>query len=153
MRDSRSWPQPWTWYTLVGRVCEGEVYRLPGTLLLVQHSPGQTPPATRAEEAAACFEQALALARLRQAGAWELRAAMTLAQPWQQQGRREAARALFAPVYGRFTEGLDTADLREQRCCLTSSVRSRRPLRNLVGNKGPDLALPRRAMEEWRRDE
>jgi DNA-binding winged helix-turn-helix (wHTH) protein/predicted ATPase len=100
------------------RVCEAEVYRLRGTLLLAGHSPGQTPPATRVEEAEACFEQALALARQRQAEAWELRAATSLARLWQQQGRRADARALLAPVYGRFTEGFDTADLREAKALL-----------------------------------
>jgi predicted ATPase len=100
------------------RVCEAEVYRLRGALLLAQHGPGQTPPATRVEEAAACFQQALALARERQAGAWELRAATSLARLWQQQGRREAAHALLAPVYGRFTEGFDTADLRDAKAVL-----------------------------------
>jgi DNA-binding winged helix-turn-helix (wHTH) protein/predicted ATPase len=100
------------------RLCEAEVYRLQGALLLAQHSRGQAPPATRVEEAAACFEQALAVARQRQAGAWELRAATSLARLWQQQGRREAARALLAPVYGGFTEGFDTADLRQARALL-----------------------------------
>jgi predicted ATPase len=100
------------------RVCEAEVYRLRGALLLAQHGPGQTPPATRVEEAAACFQQALALARERQAGAWELRAATSLARLWQQQGRRKAAHALLAPVYGRFTEGFDTADLGEANALL-----------------------------------
>ena len=97
---------------------EAEVHRLRGALLLAQHSPGQTPPATRVAEAEACFEQALALARQRQAGSLELRAATSLARLWQQQGRREAARALLAPVYGRFTEGFDTADLREAKALL-----------------------------------
>jgi predicted ATPase len=60
----------------------------------------------------------LALARERQAGAWELRAATSLARLWQQQGRREAAHALLAPVYGRFTEGFDTADLRDAKAVL-----------------------------------
>jgi DNA-binding winged helix-turn-helix (wHTH) protein/predicted ATPase len=100
------------------RLCEAEVYRLRGTLLLAPPSPGQTPPAARAEEAAACFEQALALARQRQAGAWELRAATSLARLWQQQGRPEAARALLAPVYGGFTQGFNTADLRQAKALL-----------------------------------
>ena len=69
-------------------------------------------------EAAACFEQALAVARQSQAAAWELRAATSLARLWQQQGRPEAARVLLAPVYGRFTEGFDTADLREAKALL-----------------------------------
>ena len=87
-------------------------------VLLAQHSPGQTPLAARVEEAAACFQQALTLARQRQAQAWELRAATSLARLWQQQGRPEAAHVLLAPVYGRFTEGFDTADLREAKALL-----------------------------------
>jgi predicted ATPase len=104
------------------RLWEAEVHRLRGALLLAQHSPGQTPgqkpPAARVKEAAACFQQALALARQCQARAWELRAATSLARLWQQQGRPEAARALLAPIYGRFTEGFDTADLREAKALL-----------------------------------
>jgi predicted ATPase/DNA-binding winged helix-turn-helix (wHTH) protein len=100
------------------RMWEAEVHRLRGALLLAQHSPGQTPPAARVEDAAACFQQALTLARQCQARAWELRAATSLAQLWQQQRRREAAHALLAPVYGRFTEGFDTADLREAKALL-----------------------------------
>jgi predicted ATPase len=53
------------------------------------------------------------LARQRKAWAWELRAATSLARLWQHEGGSEAARALLAPVYGRFTEGFDTADLLE----------------------------------------
>ena len=97
---------------------EAEVYRLRGELLLAQHASGQTPPASGVEEAAACFQRALALARQSQARAWELRAATSLSRLWQQQGRLEAARALLAPVYSWFTEGFDTADLREAKALL-----------------------------------
>jgi predicted ATPase len=100
------------------RMREPEVHRLRGALLLAQHSPGQTPPAVRVAEAEACFEQALALARQRQARAWELRAATSLARLRQQQGRRGDACALLAPVYGEFTEGFDTADLSEAKALL-----------------------------------
>ena len=100
------------------RMREPEVHRLRGALLLAQHSPGQTPTPARVAEAEACFEQALELARQREARAWELRAATSLARLWQQQGRREAARALLAPVYGRFTEGFDTADLKDAKALL-----------------------------------
>jgi predicted ATPase len=95
-----------------------EVHRLRGELLLAQHDLGQTPPVTRVEEAAACFEQARALAHQRQARAWELRAATSLARLWQQQGRFEAARAVLAPVYSWFTEGFDTADLQQAKALL-----------------------------------
>src|SRR5260370_1381818 len=67
------------------RLWEAEVHRLRGALLLAQHGPRQTPPATRVGEAAACFQRALALARQSQARAWELRAATSLARLWQQQ--------------------------------------------------------------------
>jgi predicted ATPase len=97
---------------------EAEVHRLRGELLLAQDGLGQTPPVTRVEEAAACFERALALARSSQARAWELRAATSLARLWQQQGRFEAARAVLAPVYSWFTEGFDTADLQQAKALL-----------------------------------
>ena len=80
---------------------------LRGALLLRQG------PRPTWEEAEACFQQALALARRQQAKAWELRTAMSLSRLWQQQGKRDAARALLAPIYGWFTEGFDTRDLRE----------------------------------------
>ena len=53
------------------------------------------------------------MARRQQAKSWELRAAMSLAHLWQQQGRRAEAHDLLAPIYGWFTEGFDTADLQE----------------------------------------
>ena len=59
------------------------------------------------------LQQALAVARRQQAKSWELRAAMSLARLWQGQGKRAEARQLLAPIYGWFTEGFDTADLRE----------------------------------------
>jgi predicted ATPase len=83
-----------------------EAYRLQGELLLRQ----ATPDAAQAE---ACFHQALAIARHQQAKSWELRAALSLSRLWQQQGQRDAARDLLAPIYGWFTEGFDTADLQE----------------------------------------
>jgi predicted ATPase/DNA-binding winged helix-turn-helix (wHTH) protein len=100
------------------RPWEPEVHRLRGALLMAPHSPGQTPSATRVEEAAACFEQALALARQRQAGSLELRAATSLARLRQRQGQPKAACTLLAPAYGRFTEGFDTADLQEAKALL-----------------------------------
>jgi predicted ATPase len=58
------------------------------------------------------------VARRQQAKSLELRAAMSLARFWQQQGKRAEAQALLAPVYGWFTEGFDTADLQEARSLL-----------------------------------
>jgi predicted ATPase len=70
------------------------------------------------EEAEACFQQALAMARQQQAQSWELRAAMSLARLWLQQGKRAAAYELLAPIYGWFAEGFDTADLQEAKVLL-----------------------------------
>jgi predicted ATPase len=53
------------------------------------------------------------VARRQQAKSWELRAALSLARLWQQQGKRQEAQALLAPIYGWCTEGFDTADLQE----------------------------------------
>jgi predicted ATPase len=64
------------------------------------------------------FERALAVARQQQAKSWELRAAMSMARLWREQGKRQQARDLLAPVYGWFTEGLDTLDLKQARMVL-----------------------------------
>ena len=64
-------------------------------------------------EAEACFQRALDVARRQETKSLELRAAMSLARLWQQQGKHAEARALLAPVYDWFTEGFDTADLQE----------------------------------------
>ena len=65
------------------------------------------------EEAEAWLQRALDVARRQEAKVLELRAAVSLARLWQQQGKPAAARALLAPIYGWFTEGFDTADLQE----------------------------------------
>ena len=69
-------------------------------------------------QARVCFQQALAIARRRQAKSLELRAAMSLSRLWQQRGKRTEAHAVLAPVYSWFTEGFDTADLREAKALL-----------------------------------
>src|SRR5262249_11722730 len=94
---------------------EAEVSRVKGELLL-QHA------VTNAPEAEAWFQRALALARRQQAKSWELRAAMSLARLWQQQGKRAEARDLLAPIYGWFTEGFDTADLQDARALLDALI-------------------------------
>ena len=71
-----------------------------------------------AVQAEACFQQALAIARRQRAKSWELRAAMSLSQLWKQQGKRRDAHALLAPIYGWFTEGVETADLQEAKALL-----------------------------------
>jgi predicted ATPase len=64
------------------------------------------------------FERALSVARSQQAKSWELRAAMSLARLWRAQGKPQQARELLAPVYGWFTEGFDTLDLKEAKALL-----------------------------------
>jgi predicted ATPase len=88
------------------RFYEAEIYRLTGVLHLAQA------PAAQAE-AEANMRHALELARHQQAKSLELRAAMSLARLWQGQGKHAEARQLLAPIYDWFTEGFDTADLRE----------------------------------------
>jgi predicted ATPase len=90
---------------------EAELYRLRGVLLLRQ-------PGTPQAEAEAWLRQALDVAHLQEAKSLELRAAMSLARLWQQQGRRAEARDLLAPIYGWFTEGFDTTDLQEAKALL-----------------------------------
>jgi class 3 adenylate cyclase/tetratricopeptide (TPR) repeat protein len=85
---------------------EAELYRLKGTLLLA-HSPHYQ------AEAETCFRHALEVACSQQARSWELRAAMSLSRLWQQQGKRDEARRLLAGVYHWFTEGFETADLKD----------------------------------------
>ena len=83
-----------------------ELYRMKGELLLQQ----QVPDLLQAEM---CFQQALEGARGQAAKGWELRAAISLGRLWQRQGQRQEARAVLAPLYAWFTEGLDTADLQD----------------------------------------
>jgi TOMM system kinase/cyclase fusion protein len=90
---------------------EPELHRLKGELLLQQTSDNQT-------EAESCFRHALDLARTQQAKSFELRTATSLARLWQQQGKRQEAHALLAPVYNWFTEGFDTADLKDAQALL-----------------------------------
>jgi adenylate cyclase len=90
---------------------EAEVCRLRGVLLLRQ-------PETPQAEAEAWLQRALDVARRQEAKALELRAAMSLARLWQQQGKHTEARELLAPIYSWFTEGFDTADLQEAKALL-----------------------------------
>ena len=96
------------------RFYEAELYRLKGELTLRSSTKSQ---AARVE-AAACFHQAIEIAQKQQAKSWELRAATGLARLWQQQGKMEEARELLAPVYNWFTEGFDTADLKDAKALL-----------------------------------
>jgi predicted ATPase len=90
---------------------EAEIYRLQGVLLLRQ-------TVTKQEEAESLLQRALDVARHQEAKSLELRAAMSLARLWQQQGKCAEARELLEPIYGWFTEGFDTTDLREARALL-----------------------------------
>ena len=90
---------------------EAELHRLQGELLLQQSQ-------TRHPEAEDCFQQAIAIAKRQAAKSWELRAATSLARLWQGQGKRAEAQALLAPVYDWFTEGFDTADLKDAKALL-----------------------------------
>ena len=63
-------------------------------------------------------EDALAVARQQQAKLWKLRASVSLARLWRDQGKPQQARDLLAPVYGWFTEGFDTRDLKEAKALL-----------------------------------
>jgi predicted ATPase len=93
------------------RYYEAEIHRLKGALLLQQHADNEA-------EAENCFQQALSTALSQQAKSFELRAATNLAKLWQQQGKRKEAYDLLAPVYGWFTEGFDTADLKDAKALL-----------------------------------
>jgi class 3 adenylate cyclase/predicted ATPase len=85
---------------------EAEIHRLRGELLLLL-------PGRHREEAEACLERALAVARRQSARMWELRAASSLARLWAGRGHRDSGHRLLAPIYSRFTEGFDTTDLIE----------------------------------------
>ena len=93
------------------RWCEAEVNRTAGEIILKMPAPDMA-------KAQAYFQRALDTARAQQAKSWELRAAMSMARLWRDQGKRDVARDLLAPVYGWFTEGFDTIDLKEARALL-----------------------------------
>ena len=69
-------------------------------------------------QAEACYRQAIDVARQQETKSWELRAGTSLARLWRDQGRREEARELLAPIYGWFSEGFDTADLMDAKALL-----------------------------------
>ena len=94
---------------------EAHVHRVAGEIAL--KSP--EPDAVKAED---YFERALTVARRQQAKSWELRAAMSMARLWRDQGKVQQVRELPAPVYGWFTEGFDTLDLKEAKALLAGLV-------------------------------
>jgi predicted ATPase len=115
------------------RYYEAELYRLKGELTLQKLSVASSQlsvpntqhraPSTQAEaEAEACCQQAIEIARHQRAKSLELRAVVSLARLWQQQGKRDEARQMLAEIYGWFTEGFDTKDLQEAKALLNALV-------------------------------
>jgi predicted ATPase len=100
-----------TMQTAKEKMWEAEVNRVAGEIALMPPEPDVT-------KAEGHFERALAVARQQQAKSWELRAAMSLARLWRDQGKVQEARELLAPVYSWFTEGFDTRDLKEAKALL-----------------------------------
>ncbi len=90
---------------------EAEANRTAGEIALMSPEPDTA-------KAEVYFDRALAVARAQQAKSWELRAAMSMARLWRDQAKRDEARDLLAPVYGWFTEGFDTLDLKEAKALL-----------------------------------
>jgi len=88
-----------------------ELYRLKGELLLLQNVSGAT-------DAENCFRGAIQIAQRQQAKSWELRATMSLARLLASQGRRDEAVTMLAAIYNWFTEGFDTADLKDAKALL-----------------------------------
>ena len=90
---------------------EAEANRIAGQIALL-------PPEPNAAKAQGYFERALQAARQQKAKSWELRAAMSMARLWRDQGKTQQARKLLAPVYGWFTEAFDTRDLKDAKALL-----------------------------------
>ena len=111
---------------------EAEVYRTAGEI-------AQLPPDRDDASAKSHFEHSLAVARQQQAKSWELRTAMSLARLWRDQGKVQQARELLAPVYGWFTEGFDTRDLKEAKALLEELALQRFVRRTRIGHfqRGP----------------
>jgi len=95
--------------------CEAEVHRIAGEIALKSLAPDT-------EKAEKYFDRALVVARQQQAKSWELRAAMSMARLWRSQGKSQQARELLAPIYGWFTEGFDTLDLKDAKSLLDESA-------------------------------
>jgi predicted ATPase len=91
--------------------CEAEVNRIAGEIALLSSEPDNA-------KAEAYYDTALAIARQQRAKSWELRAAMSMARLWRNQGKPQQARELLAPVFGWFSQGFDTLDLKEAKALL-----------------------------------
>ncbi len=108
------------------RFYEAELYRLKGELTIQSKTSklgvGASLTSTGTEEAKNYFQKALEVARQQHARAWELRAATSLARLWQKQGKKTEAHQLLAEIYNWFTEGHETADLKDAKTLLLSLV-------------------------------
>jgi predicted ATPase len=93
------------------RWLEPEIHRVAGEIALAS-------PERHAVGAETYFDRALAIARAQRAKSWELRAATSLARLWRDQGKRQQASDLLAPVYGWFSEGFDVLDLKQAKALL-----------------------------------
>jgi ATP/maltotriose-dependent transcriptional regulator MalT len=116
---------------------DAELYRLTGTVLLAEN---------KLDEGQASLRQAIHIAQAQQVKSLELRAARDLARLWGEQGRRAEARDLLAPVYGWFTEGFDTADLKDAKALLAelnrrTAARVRASLRGLTSATQDQLPI------------
>jgi predicted ATPase len=96
---------------------EAELFRLKGELTL-QRSGLRNSQSETQQEAEACFQKGIEIARQQQAKSLELRAVMSLSRLRQRQGRRDEAGSMLAEIYGWFTEGFDTADLKDAKTLL-----------------------------------
>jgi predicted ATPase len=110
------------------RLYEADLHRLKGELVLLQAERRQAEGseaeqtslrgASKIEEAQSCFERAIAIAQRQEAKGWELRATISLARLFASQGRRDEARTILSAIYNWFTEGFDTADLKDANALL-----------------------------------
>jgi predicted ATPase len=104
------------------RFWEAEIYRLKGELLLTVAGAGRSRSAVEgmqgAESPERCFLKAIEIARRQEGKSLELRATVSLARLWQQQGNKDQGRHLLADIYGWFTEGFDTIDLQQAKALL-----------------------------------
>jgi class 3 adenylate cyclase/predicted ATPase len=91
--------------------CEAEIHRTAGEIELMSRAPD-------AEKGEAHFGRSITTARKQKAKSWELRAATSMARLWRDQGKRQQARDLLGPIYGWFTEGFNTRDLKEAKALL-----------------------------------
>src|SRR5262245_14438295 len=89
-----------------------EIYRLKGELLLASSRSDNR------SEVESCFRRAIEIARRQQAKSWEVRAVTSLSRLLQKQGKKDEARRMLAEIYGWFTEGFDTADLKDAKTLL-----------------------------------